>query len=232
VTKTVRIPARLLRQIIIGVGGFLIIAALMFFYTRSWTPSRASYPVQGIDVSHHQGTIDWNRVRADGVEFAYIKATEGADMRDARFTENWRGANQAGIKRGAYHFFTLCRLARDQAENFIALVPRDADALPYALDLEFGGNCSARPARAVILAEITTFIQMVEAHSEKPMVLYMTKEFEDEYKVSEAIDRSLWLRSIFFPPDYATHPWVMWQASNLRAVDGISGSVDWNVVRQ
>lgn len=227
-----RISARLLRHIIMGVSGLIIIAVLTFLFARSWTPSRENYPVQGVDVSHHQGAIDWNRVRADGVDFAYIKATEGADMRDARFTENWRGSGQAGVKRGAYHFFTLCRLARDQAENFIALVPRDADALPYALDLEFGGNCSARPARGVILAEITTFIEMVEAHSEKPMVIYMTKEFEDQYKVSEAIDRSLWLRSIFFPPDYASHPWVMWQASNSRAVDGISGPVDWNVVRQ
>ncbi len=227
-----RISARLLRQIILGVSGIAVLALLAFFFARSWTPSRENYPVQGVDVSHHQGAIDWNRVRADGVDFAYIKATEGADMRDARFNENWRGSEQAGIKRGAYHFFTLCRLARDQAENFIALVPRDEDALPYALDLEFGGNCSARPARGVVISEIATFIQMVEAHSEKPMVIYMTKEFEDQYKVSEAIDRSLWLRSIFFPPDYATHPWVMWQANNQRAVNGISGSVDWNVVRQ
>lgn len=230
--KIVRSSPRLLRHIIIGIGGFAVIAALTFVFVRSWTPSRTNYPVQGIDVSHHQGAIDWNRVRADGVEFAYIKASEGADLRDARFTENWRASGQAGVKRGAYHFFTLCRLARDQAENFIALVPRDEAALPHALDLEFGGNCSARPARGVILAEITTFIQMVEAHSEKPMILYMTKEFDDEYRVSEAINRSLWLRSIFFPPDYATHPWVMWQASNMRTVDGISGSVDWNVVRQ
>lgn len=227
-----RISARLLRHIFIAFCGLAALAVFVFFFARNWAPSRDDYPVQGIDVSHRQGAIDWNRVRADGTDFAYIKASEGADLRDAHFAENWRGAEQAGVKRGAYHFFTLCRLARDQAENFIALVPRDVDALPHALDLEFEGNCSARPARGVILAEIAMFIQMVEAHSEKPMVIYMTKEFEDEYRVSQAIDRSLWLRSLFFPPDYATHPWVMWQASNQRAVDGISGSVDWNVVRQ
>ena len=226
-----RTPVGLLRRALLWLTLLLGLAALLYIYARQWAPPRGSYPVQGIDVSHHQGVIDWPLVKADGVDFAYIKASEGADFRDSRFTANWRESKAAGLDRGAYHFFTLCRLARDQAENFIALVPRDKAALPHALDLEFGGNCAARPARDVVIAEIATFIQMVEAHSEKPVMLYITKEFEAEYRVSEAIDRPLWLRNILFPPDYASHPWVMWQASNMRSVDGIGGQVDWNVVR-
>jgi lysozyme len=207
------------------------LAAVGYGYMRGWAPPRETFPVQGIDVSHHQGPIDWAAVRADGVDFAYIKASEGGDLRDPRFAENWSAAANAGLRRGAYHFFTLCRPARDQATNFIALVPREADALPPALDLEFAGNCAARPPRDALIAEVATFIRMVEAHSEKPVMLYITREFEEHYRVSAAIDRPLWLRRIFLEPQYGSHPWVMWQAHSRRRVAGVDGPVDWNVVR-
>jgi lysozyme len=213
-------------------AGFALLAGLIFWYAVHWRPSVNSYPVQGIDVSWHQGEIAWPTVAADDVDFAYIKATEGADMHDPRFAENWNAAAKAGIRRGAYHFFTLCRLASDQATNFIANVPRDAAALPAALDLEFGGNCQQRPSRDVLLHEVATFVRMVEAHTGKQIILYVTQEFDEFYRVSDAIDRQLWLRRMAFPPDYGARPWVMWQASSIRHVDGIDGRVDWNVVRQ
>jgi lysozyme len=216
----------------------LIVAALLALlafvgwrWALGWAPSRETYPVQGVDVSHHQGAINWPAAAADDVNFAYIKASEGSDLRDPRFAENWDAAAAAGIKRGAYHFFTLCKPGAEQATNFIALVPREADALPPAIDLEFGGNCSARPEAAVLLKEVETFITMVEAHSEKPVMLYVTREFDEAYAISKAIDRPLWLRRMVLEPDYGAHPWVMWQAHARRRVAGIDGPVDWNVLR-
>lgn len=225
------IPARLLRRVLVLVLLFAILIVAGWAYARRWAPPRETWPVQGIDVSHHQGAIDWKRAAADGTNFAYIKASEGGDLRDPRFAENWAGAAAAGVRRGAYHFYTLCRPAADQATNFIALVPREAAALPPAVDLEFGGNCAARPDRDTLIAELASFIKMVEAHAEKPVMLYLTREFEDHYRISEAIDRPLWLRRLFFEPSFGTHPWVMWQAHPRRRVDGINGPVDWNVVR-
>lgn len=197
----------------------------------NWAPSRASFPRQGIDVSHHQGTIQWPAVRAEGVDFAYIKASEGGDLRDPQFAANWTGSGEAGIRRGAYHFYTLCRLASDQAANFMAVVPRERNALPPVIDLEFGGNCAARPARAVLLAELATFINMVEAHSEAPVMLYLTSEFDAFYRISETVNRPLWLRRPAFMPDYGARPWVVWQVNPRRRINGIDGPVDWNVVR-
>lgn len=81
-------------------------------------PSR--FPVHGIDVSRHNGAIDWPRVADAGVAFAWIKASEGGDVRDPRFTENVTGASAAGLRVGAYHFFTFCRPAADQARQFLA----------------------------------------------------------------------------------------------------------------
>ena len=81
------------------------------------------YAVHGIDVSKYQGDIDWPRVRASGVAFAFIKATEGGDHADERFADNWAAARAAGMPRGAYHYYYFCRPALEQAAWFMNHVP-------------------------------------------------------------------------------------------------------------
>jgi lysozyme len=226
-----RTPALLIKRIIFAIAALVLVGLMLWLFATRWTPSRTAYPLQGIDISADQGEIDWRKVRAGGADFAYIKASEGADIRDTRFAENWQAAREAGLRRGAIHRFTLCRLARDQATNFIATVPREANMLPAVLNLGFDDICQARPDRKVLLTEIALFIAMVEAHTGKAMILYMTKDFENAYQISSAVDRSLWLRRMFLAPNYGSHPWVIWQASNRKRIDGIAGPVDWNVLQ-
>ena len=226
-----RTPALLIKRIIFAFAALAIATALLWVFATRWAPPRATYPLQGIDVSAAQEEIDWRKVRADGADFAYIKASEAADIHDERFAENWQNAREAGLRRGAYHAFTLCRLARDQATNFIATVPREANMLPAVVSLAFESSCTARPDRKVLLSEIALFIEMVEAHTGKAMIVYLTEDFEDAYQVSSAVDRSLWLRRMFFAPYYGSHPWVIWQASHQRRIDGIVGPVNWNIVQ-
>lgn len=206
-------------------------AAALWLYAPHWHPSDRAFPVQGIDVSHHQGAIDWAALPGQGVDFAYIKASEGGDHRDTRFAQNWRGAGAAGIRRGAYHFFTLCRPGADQAANFIATVPADPDALPPAVDLEFMGNCARPVTRESFHSELAAFIRRVEAHYRKPVLLYLTREFDSAYGVSARVNRPLWLRSLILAPRFGARPWTLWQVSNFRRLDGIAGRVDWNVAR-
>ena len=196
-----------------------------------WHPSDRAFPDQGIDVSHHQGRIDWTLLPAQGVDFAYIKASEGGDFVDPAFASNWAGARAAGVKRGAYHFFTLCRPGADQAANFIATVPAHPESLPPALDLEHMGPCPRAIAPAALRAEIATFLRLVEAHYRMPARLYLTREFDETYGISAHFDRPLWLRSIVWKPGFGARPWSLWQASNFRRLDGITGRVDWNVAR-
>jgi lysozyme len=213
----------------VALTAMLVVGA--WFYAIQWHPSERSYPTQGIDVSHHQGRIDWSLLPGQGVDFAYIKASEGGDYRDSRFAENWREAGRAGIARGAYHYFTFCRSGADQAANFIATVPAGQPMLPPVVDVEMGGNCDTLPSKAALLGELVLFIRRVEAHFGQPVTLYMTRECDTAYGIGAHIPRRLWLRRLVLEPNWGARPWSIWQASNFRQLRGIEGRVDWNVVR-
>ncbi|WP_214475877.1 GH25 family lysozyme [Mesorhizobium sp. dw_380] len=212
--------ASLVLVCLVAVGGYL--------YFRAFSPDRGKYPVRGIDVSHHQGEIDWRRVAADDVAFAVIKATEGGDHVDDAFARNLREARTAGLAVGAYHFFTFCRSGADQAKNFISVVPHDQTLLPPVVDIEFGGNCPQRPSPEQLDAELRAFLGPVEAAFGKTAIVYLTDEAEATY-AGQVAARPLWLRSLLVEPD--RHDWIYWQYHNRGRVDGIEGDVDLNVLQ-
>jgi lysozyme len=134
----------------------------------------------GIDVSHFQRTVDWTAVAASDVKFCFIKATEGTAGIDPRFTENWKGAADAGLVRGAYHFFHPTLPAAPQAERFIriigALAPGD---LPPALDLEVPDAWSGiAPADRAPLAP--QWLDIVESRLGATPIVYLSPAFAIE----------------------------------------------------
>ena len=137
-------------------------------------PSRERFPVWGIDVSHHQGEIDWAKVGASGVRFAFIKASEGEDLRDTRFEANWSASHAAGIIRGAYHFFTFCTDGVLQADNYLAAVPDDDHSLPPVVDVEFSGNCKSWSTVDRIRTQLSSFLRRVERATSRRPILYLT----------------------------------------------------------
>jgi lysozyme len=207
-----------------------LLALLFGLFAANWRPSPKDFPVQGVDVTAAQGPIDWWKVKAGGVDFAYARASVGARGRDTRFRAYWRGLYQAAIPHGAIHVFSLCQLSADQAGNFLRAVPRHPELLPVALDLDFEPDCPARPARAVVIGEIAHFLAVVEASTGQRAVLKITRRFEEQYRVSETIRRPLWSAAAFFPPAYFDKPWTMWQASSFRRIDGVNGAVNWDVM--
>lgn len=225
--RVMRRPARIVAWTL-AVAALVVACAIgARFWFLHWQPDRARYPLRGIDVSHHQGAIDWRKVAGDDVRFAYLKVSEGGDHRDRRFEENWREARAAGLAVGAYHFFTFCRTGAEQARNFIAAVPVESDALPPAIDLEFGGNCGRRPDAATMRRELDAMLASLEAAYGKPALLYVTPEFFDAY--GKALPtRALWRRSILHAPD-SRSTWTLWQYHNRARVAGIAGPVDLNV---
>ena len=181
-------------------------------------------------MSDATGVVDWPTVKAGGADFAYVRATAGADGRDTLFAANWAGIYAAGLRRGAIHHFSLCRLAVDQANNFIVTVPRVSDALPAALVIEPSPECGTPPVRAVLIDEIARFARLVESHTGQPILLRIAPAIERRYRLSAALDRPLWATGDFFPPTYQSRPWRMWRANDLRRIEGLDGPVGWDVV--
>jgi lysozyme len=212
----------------VAVLGVALLAA--WIYAGYWAPSRETYPVQGISVSAASGPIEWGTVRVRETDFAYIRASSGADRRDPAFATNWAGARAAGLRYGAEHVFSLCRKAADQATLFMTTVPRDNAALPPVVRLDFDPACPARPSRDALLSELNTFLNLIEGHAGKPALLRVSKPFNAAYDIGSGINRTLWLEGNFFAPDYASHPWVMWTASDMRRLDGVEKPVEWDVV--
>ena len=222
--RRVRLPFIAIGMVTVVIGVGIVVWSVVLPHRRPGLEPGERY---GVDVSNHQKAIDWDRVAADDIAFAYVKATEGGDFVDQHFQDNWDGAARAGLDRGAYHFFTLCRPGADQAENFLRVVPRDDGALPAAVDLEFGGNCAGRPDRAALLRELTAFIEPVEDALGREVVLYVMDDFEEAYRIRSAVRRPLWARALTRPDD----DWSIWQFTGTGAVEGIDGDVDLNVAR-
>ena len=192
------------------------------------------YPVHGIDVSRFQTGIDWPTARANGVNFAFIKATEGGDRVDPMFEEHWRRAGEAGVKRGAYHFFYHCRPAAEQARWFIRHVPRELGALPPVLDMEWtptSPTCTIRRDGATIREEARIFIDIIERHYGQRPMIYTTVDFFQDTELWRLKGVEFWLRSVADHPHgaYDGSDWSFWQYTSTGLVAGIAGEVDVNV---
>ncbi len=209
-------------------------AALFAFYSLGFLqfnhPKTERYPVWGIDVSHHQGVIEWGKIDREKIKFVFIKATEGGDFKDSKFSENWNKARANNFVTGAYHFFTLCRDGETQAKNFIESVPAEESLVPPVIDLEFVGNCSARPSPDKFEAELDRFIQLVETHYKKIPIFYTTYEFIEDYLPHEKFKRyPIWIRDVFGSPNLKSGEWLLWQFADNKRLEGIMGPVDVNV---
>lgn len=214
-----------------GIIAFLLIAGLgLWIYAGAWEPSRDRFPTQGIALDERAGALDWGTLRARGVDFAYARASAGAEHRDPAFAAAWEGAREAGLRYGAVHDFSLCRQAAPQATLFITTVPRDNAALPPVVRLAFDPACPRRPSRDALLSELNIFLNLIETHAGKPAVLRLTAPFEAHYGLAGGINRTLWLDRDYLEPDYAGRPWVMWTASSEHRLDGAEHPVEWTVV--
>lgn len=191
------------------------------------------YAVHGIDVARFQTSVDWDTARRNGVSFAFIKATEGADLVDPMFKDHWRAARRAGVPRGAYHFYYHCRPAAEQARWFFRNVPRESGMLPPVLDMEwtpFSPTCTVRRPAAEIRADARRIIDMFAEHYGTRPILYTTVDFFRDNEMWRLPGVDFWLRSVTAHPDerYPGRDWTFWQYSGTASIPGIAGKVDAN----
>ncbi|MCM2476617.1 glycosyl hydrolase [Rhizobium sp. CG5] len=195
--------------------------------------SPRSHAVHGVDISRWQGEIDWAKLRTQGANFAFIKATDGGDHLDPMFKTNWKRAKEAGIRRGAYHFFYWCRTAGEQADWFIRNVPKEVGALPPVIDVEWNGesSCSQRISRKRVLEKIKVFADKLERHYGQRPIIYTAPDFYEDNLTGEFLDHPFWLRSVAAHPSkrYPNRKWVFWQYSGSGLSQGVKGKIDLNV---
>ena len=193
---------------------------------REKTPLLAGYSVHGIDVSAYQGRIDWPEVARNRVRFAFIKASEGGTLRDARFVRNWREARKAGVLRGAYHYFQPNRDGLLQANLFVRTVPLAPGDLPPVLDVEAANFHDV----AVLRREVARWLRLVEAHYGVRPILYSNHSFYRRHLAGHFDEYPLWLAHYEVArPALARSKWIIWQHSDEAYVPGIRGVVDFNV---
>lgn len=194
----------------------------------------ARFPVHGIDAARFQTSINWTQARNNGVNFAFIKATEGGDLMDPSFKNHWRGAGQAGVARGAYHFYYFCTSPEVQARWFIKNVPRSKGMMPPVLDMEwnpFSPTCAhRRPEARVVQDEMRRWLRIVEAHYGQRPIIYTTPRFYKENELGNFKGYEYWLRTTAKTPReaYPGQSWRFWQYSMTGLIDGIVGEVDLN----
>ncbi len=226
-----RFPLSLLVVVLAAVA---LGAILRFVVVPNFRPSLYTAERYGVDVSSAQGDIDWERVRSDGLSFAYIKATEGAGFVDPLLADNVDGAVSVDLSTGLYHAFTLCTPADEQAANLLAaLADLSIDpgqlTLPIAVDLKLRGDCSSWPARAELDAELQRFFEAVGPIAGDTFVLQVDDSFDERYEPSARFGYPYWRRSLFRRP---ADSFAVWQVNGSARVDGIDGDVHLNVARE
>ena len=222
------------------VGGG-IVAATCYFLLRAFFSSSVpdevvapkGYMVRGIDVSHHQGTIDWELLRNEAtindqpLSFAFIKATEGSDIVDSRFKKNFAEAKKYGIMRGAYHFYRTTTPAKQQAEHFISHVELQPGDLPPVLDVEVAPlGVSAEAFRQGILE----WLARVEQHYGVRPILYTYHAFRQQYLNDPVFDLyPYWIAHYHVDSVRYKGAWAFWQHADNGQLPGIKEKVDLNI---
>ncbi|NEH59826.1 hypothetical protein GR198_29325 [Rhizobium leguminosarum] len=197
-----------------------------------------AYEIIGIDISHHSGQLNWEKIKAANVDFAFTKATEGATFVDKRFKENWNGARDMKIARGAYHVVNFCKDAESQFKNIATVVPAETDAMPVVIDLEwFEDGPAARSQKSCRDIKSTRemlhqLLERVALHYKKPPMIFAHEQGVRELLGNEFNDYALWLQDwtkdgtpeAYGPQLSGTNPWTFWQYAGNTEFAGINNT--------
>ncbi|HEU4567027.1 MAG TPA: GH25 family lysozyme [Marmoricola sp.] len=192
--------------------------------------------VPGVDTSHyqHSPSLDWQKVAASGVKFAFLKATEGSTYTDPYFKADWAATSKAGIYRGAYHFARPSKgSAKKQADHFASVIgsQKSAGTLPPVLDLEVTGGLST----SALVTWTRTFLKELQARTGRDPIIYVSPYFWIDHLGNNTgfHDYPLWVAHYtsksqpMVPGKWPT--WSFWQTTSSGRISGISGNVDKDV---
>ena len=229
------------------IGGAAIVAVYVYFFYYifvgpfglRWRAlyGDVSYPegyeIHGIDISHHQGDIDWDELREKGminetpIRFIMIKATEGATKIDDNFEDNFYQAREYGFTRGAYHFYSVHSPAKQQANFFINKVKLEKGDLPPVLDVE---HKPKNQTDEEFKASVMEWLEIVERHYGVKPIIYTYYKFKLQYLSDPVFDEyPYWIAHYYVDKVEYEGPWKFWQHTDVGKLPGIKGNVDFNI---
>lgn len=221
----------------------LLYAWLFYYFFVSPTGFRwralfgdANYPkgyeIHGVDISHYQGEIDWDKLRDAMIEgyplrFIMIKATEGSTKLDDKFVDNFYQARENGYIRGAYHFWSNKSSARSQAYHFLDKVHLQEGDLPPVLDVE---HKPADKSVEQFQQDILTWLHIVEDRYHVKPILYTYYKFKEQYLSTPVFeDYPYWIAHYYVDKIEYKGKWKFWQHTDVGKLPGIKGYVDFNI---
>ncbi len=182
-------------------------------------------PCRGIDVSHYSGAVDWHQVKDAGYHFAVVKATEGVDAEDPLFAEHWRAVRDAGLVRGAYHFYVTEDGPEEQARFFLDTVRHEPGDLAPVVDVEIVGH-GTQPG---LPERLRRFLELVESEVGAKPIIYTEPDFWDAHLTDDFGDHPLWVAEYGveeprLPKGFER--WWIWQWQGEASLPGVEKDVD------
>ena len=190
------------------------------------------YEIRGIDISHYQGSIDWDMLRNAMIErcpirFILIKATEGNSSVDENFDDNFDQAREYGFIRGAYHFWSNKSSAREQAYFFLDRVHLEDGDLPPVLDVEHKPKTMSTED---FQREVLTWLHIVEDRYHVKPIIYTYYKFKMNYLNGTVFDDyPYWIAHYYVDTIEYKGAWRFWQHTDAGKLPGIKGYVDFNI---
>ena len=229
------------------IGGMTIVAVYIYFFYYIFVGPfgfrwRAlygdvcypdGYEILGIDISHHQGDIDWDVLQREGlinklpIRFIMIKATEGATQVDRKFSKNFYQAREHGFTRGAYHFYSVHSSAREQARFFIKTVKLENGDLPPVLDVE---HKPKNQTDQEFKTSVLEWLDIVEKHYGVKPIIYTYYKFKMQYLNDSVFDQyPYWIAHYYVDKVEYDGAWKFWQHTDVGELPGVKGKVDFNI---
>ncbi len=224
--------ARRMAIAIVAAAALAVISLALWRVLRVRQPhadiDRSRYPVAGVDISAHNGIVDFDSLASAGIDFVYLKASEGISFRDQAFARNYKRARAAGIAVGAYHYFRFDCDGALQCVNFLKATEGLNMDLPPAIDVEEWGN-APDATTAIVRERLRSFVTLLGSQGHRALI-YTNKQGHARFVRGvgwSGPEPEIWICSFTTPPFGHEH-WRLWQHSHIGSLPGVKGPVDLN----
>lgn len=221
--------------IVVTIGSFFFYVLknqINNFYIINVSKKINEYKIKGIDVSHHQGNINWEKINIDSVKFVFLKSTQGNSYVDSKFKINVKNIRKKNIPIGAYHYYIVKNNPVKQFENFTKHTPKNIINLPPIIDIEFGGNeeLMNENNKESFIRDFTLFEKLISDFYGKKPIFYTSGKLYNLF-LKNNFNNKIWICDFSSKRiNYVSiEKIIFWQHSDKGKINGIPTNVDLNV---